>query len=336
MRPLGFLLTAWLGWVTAVGAGVLDDVSHRDKLYDIAVQGQVVLVVGYPGLMLRSEDAGASFAQVDVKTKEALFSIAINSQGLTAVVGRAGLVLISQDAGKTWSQKDSGIKENFFAVEVSAAGQIWAVGHFGTIAHSPDGGQTWQAQEYDASPPQIEGEDGAAGISSAEEENEGAAEEARLNAVTFADEKLGWIAGEFGMVLHTQDGGASWKRQVSASGKLLFSAQAISAQRVLMAGSEGTFMETRDGGTSWQLIDTGVTEHILGLWPQGERIFLVGRDGMILVSTGQGYKRLPAGLFTWLNAVQFIDDQHGFVVGGRGHLLKTSDAGKSWQRLSGR
>ncbi|MBW1872539.1 MAG: hypothetical protein JRJ19_10765, partial [Deltaproteobacteria bacterium] len=77
--------------------------------------------------------------------------------------------------------------------------------------------------------------------------------------------------------------------------------------------------------------------HILGIWPQKDKTYLVGRDGLILVtSSTDSFKHLPAGLYTWLNAVEFVDSNLGFAVGGRGHLLKTVDAGKTWQRISGR
>ena len=37
---------------TPASAGVLDEISHRDKIYDIHIQGDEVFVVGYPGLLL--------------------------------------------------------------------------------------------------------------------------------------------------------------------------------------------------------------------------------------------------------------------------------------------
>ena len=39
-----------------------------------------------------------------------------------------------------------------------------------------------------------------------------------LNAVTFVDEKEGWIVGEFGTILHTSDGGETWQRSEEITG----------------------------------------------------------------------------------------------------------------------
>ncbi len=331
---LTFVVLLLFGTVSV--ADPLEEISHRDKLYAITARGDDVFVTGYPGLLLVSRDRGKSFQAIDPGTRNALFSIDISASGRGVIVGRGGMVLVTDDGGKSWQHKKSGVHEHLFGVALTPAGGAWAVGNFGTVIHSPDGGESWQTQEYDAGPPATE--EGSGGVvSTAEEENQGAAGEARLNAVAFADEQQGWIVGEFGMVLHTVDGGSSWKRQPSASGKLLFCLLALDSDRVLAAGSEGTLMETSDGGSHWRLVHTGVSEHILGLWQQGSSLFLVGRDGLIIRRGKDGrFEHLRSGLYTWLNAVRFLDARLGFAVGGRGYLLQTSDGGESWRRLSGR
>ena len=37
--------------------------------------------------------------------------------------------------------------------------------------------------------------------------------EANFNDLYFADAKHGWIVGEKGFIVHTKDGGKTWKRQ---------------------------------------------------------------------------------------------------------------------------
>ena len=38
---------------------------------------------------------------------------------------------------------------------------------------------------------------------------------------------------------------------------------------------------------------------------------------------------------TWLRAVDFYDAEHGWIVGGYGAILRTTDGGKSWLRVFG-
>ena len=62
------------------------------------------------------------------------------------------------------------------------AEHAWAVGSAGSIYYSANGGKTWERQL-------------------------GEQERSDFREVLFYDDKNGWIAGEGGMLLETQDGG---------------------------------------------------------------------------------------------------------------------------------
>jgi photosystem II stability/assembly factor-like uncharacterized protein len=304
-----------------------------------------MFAIGYPGLLFRSTDRGTSWQMLITPTDDALFAIAFKDAQKGVVVGRAGMLLTTQDGGKSWAKKDTGVEEHLFDVTITPAGDIVAVGHFGTIVHSKDFGETFATRSYDSTMPPAEetgGEDSSAKagvISIAEEENEGAIEEARLNSVVFTDAQHGWIFGEFGLILHSADGGLTWKRQRSASGMILYDSCVRGSQHLLAVGAEGALVETTDGGQSWTAIDPGTKEHILSIWPVNkEGLYLVGQDGMVLFrkNATDKFKRLPTGIFSWLGSVLFLDEKLGFVAGGRGYLLKTTDGGTSWTRLAGR
>ena len=73
--PLSLLALLTLCAAQAAGAGSLERISHRDKLYDIARHGDALFAVGYPGLLLRSMDRGGSWSLVEVETDDALFAV---------------------------------------------------------------------------------------------------------------------------------------------------------------------------------------------------------------------------------------------------------------------
>ncbi len=347
MKTFAVVLAAGLLAAGGVSADPLEDletISHRHKIYEVLARGDDIFAVGFPGVVLHSADGSKSWRKLDVGTAVALFGVDMTADGRGVIVGRSGLVMTTDNGGKTWKKRKSGTKEHLFDVVFTDSGKAWAVGHFGTIIHSTDGGATWKPQSYDPTFPEPpEEEEGGGGrrrevLSISEAENEGEVDKARLNAVSFADDQVGWIVGEFGLVLHTADGGASWKRQRSVLGVQLFSVHALDAQRVLAVGALGSFMRSDDGGVVWTEEKTGVSEHLLDIWPVEGQLFVVGRDGLVMVRKGDGapFERRPVGIYTWLNSVQFFDANKGLVAGGRGHLLKTTDGGKSWQRLSGK
>ena len=334
-----FLFLYLVAFAAPLSADGLQKLSFRAKVYDFAMKGDEIFVVGFPGILLHSKDRGESFEALKVDTDDALFAIDIAADGGGAVVSRNGVVWVTSDGGKSWLKKASGSKEHLFGVAVAPGGKIWAVGHFGTVVHSEDGGKSFKPQKYDATlPPLPQGETESAEDASkyaAEAENEGSIDEARLNSVNFIDDKKGWIAGEFGLVLFTDDGGVTWKRQRSNVGKLMFDIRAIDDKRVVGVGSEGIFIETVDGGIHWKEVPTGASEHLLGVWPLAQKCFVVGRDGLVMVrdNAAAPFKRIPMKVFGWINGVIFRDDRNGFIGGGRGYLAKTTDGGTTWTPL---
>ena len=360
--PLSLLALLTLCASPALGGGSLESISHRDKLYDIARHGDALFAVGYPGLLLRSTDRGGSWSLIEVETDDALFAVDLAADGSGMAVGRSGLVLVTKDGGKTWKRASSGVKEHLFDVAALGNGKAVAVGHFGTAIRTENHGKDWTRLVYDIALPPLpgdattEGDEADGGISAAEEENEGAAEEARLNAIAFtADGRRGWIVGEFGLILHSMDGGQTWKRQRNPAPRLLHDVIVVAeaakaddapdagdagatAARLIAVGAEGLAIETRDGGAAWMEVKTGTAEHLFGAAAVGDREFLVGANGTLLLGslTKDGLGSMPVGVFTWLTAGLFLDERNGFLVGGRGHLMQTADGGATWQRLAGR
>ena len=164
MWHASFSLLCWLATAPGGSAEQAAGISHRTRLYDVAVHGRDIFVVGHPGVVLRSYDQGRHFARVNVPTTDALFSIDINKAGVGAIVGRRGLVLLTSDGGATWTKTNAhrhlsaqaaaeDEMPHLFAVDVLEGGEIVAAGDFGVIVHSPDGGKSWTRRAFDATDP---------------------------------------------------------------------------------------------------------------------------------------------------------------------------------------
>jgi photosystem II stability/assembly factor-like uncharacterized protein len=75
---------------------------------------------------------------------------------------------------------------------------------------------------------------------------------------------------------------------------------------------------------------------LLSIAPAGDqRLVVCGERGHILLSDDQGstWCQVPVPTRATLNAVHFADARHGFAVGHLGTILRTTDAGESWQKL---
>ncbi len=321
--------------------------SHRDRLYDVTSHGGTLFAVGHPGLLLRSKDGGKSFESVQAGQvyDDALFSIAFNSKGQGAIVGRSGLAITTADGGKTWKKSVVKLGEeapSLFSVSVLPNGTIVAVGEFGAIARSEDLGKTWSKSSYSAKiePPAkgqpTPGPECTMASGGAESDNEDVIQEARLTDVSFADDKLGFIVAEFAILLRSEDGGKTFKRQNACTDKMLYSVAAISPTRAIAVGAEGAAIETDNGGLTWARRDTGTTEHLFGVFANAKRALVLGAAGVALSRDGDGpFQTAATGVHGWLTGAWLDESGKGAMVGSRGYLRTTRDGGKTQQRVFG-
>lgn len=118
-----------------------------------------------------------------------------------------------------------------------------------------------------------------------------------LTCVSFVDDCRGWAAGHGGVILHTDDGGWTWRiqREPSSENQPLFDIQFPTPRVGYACGAYDTFLKTTDGGETWRNSTTG-------------------RDNIY-------------------NGLAFRDEATGYVVGEFGTVLRTRDGGSSWEQL---
>jgi photosystem II stability/assembly factor-like uncharacterized protein len=177
------------------------------------------------------------------------------------------------------------------------AGAAWvAVGERGLVLRSQDNGARWQQLPAPVS--------------------------VTLTAVRFADAQHGMAVGHGGAVLVTQDGGDRWERrldgrriadllladakarhdalaqkaaeQLHADGpdKPLLDVLLFGPGRALVVGAYGLALATEDGGTTWSSwhgrLDNPEGLHLYAVRQRGSRIVIAGEQGLVLKSDDAG------------------------------------------------
>jgi Photosynthesis system II assembly factor YCF48 len=97
-----------------------------------------------------------------------------------------------------------------------------------------------------------------------------------------------------------------------------------------LAGS--TVQRSTDGGVQWESQRTGTAAALTaGSAPSVSAIWVVGRGGVVLVSTDGGtWRRVPFPEMTDLSAVRARDAQSVSVTTADGRTFSTADAGATW------
>lgn len=317
---------AWLGVLAClsgvVGVGVaraqegLPGVVRRDLLYDVALAGERVWVVGYPGLILHSSDRGRSFERQGPRARTAYLAVDFVDARTGVVVGRGGAALWTEDGGMTWERRPLPAAEPLFDVDLVDARTAFAVGNFAAAVRTRDGGRTFEAMRVAP-----EGEDPT------------------LNALAFLDARRGVIVGEMGLIARTLDGGDSFTRVDDGTIEAHLFGIEVAGEGFVVVGSEGTILVSRDAGASFERIVSPVREDLIRVATAGARAVVVGLAGTVL------WARDPAGPYQavanvptwqWLAGVRIAEDGRGFAVGARATLLVTDDFGATWRPWEGR
>jgi photosystem II stability/assembly factor-like uncharacterized protein len=307
-----------------------------DRFYDVqAITPEHVVVVGYGGKILETHDGGRNWEDRESGTDNALYKVHFIDENTGWVMGQGGTILKTTDGGKTWAKQQSGTQNYLFSFTAITPEHLIGVGDRSTIIESKDGGATWKAREHVS----IGG-----GMT---EEERVVAQQPSFYDIHFVDSTTGWIVGEFGQILKTTDGGATWtdQQQSLIGGEILdalslptfFGVDFQDAQNGVTAGLDGRIAITADGGATWTFDDVGpdltVPLFDVRTFPDGSG-WAIGSAGEVLHKAGIGetWELADMGMrvFTWLRHASFPDEKNGWIVGGFGLILRTRDGGKTW------
>jgi photosystem II stability/assembly factor-like uncharacterized protein len=148
--------------------------------------------------------------------------------------------------------------------------------------------------------------------------------------------QMGWAVGERGTILHTEDGGITWKKQDGGTDHHLNEVTFSTPQLGWVAGDWGTLLRTKNGGDTWEnktidrdLIVSSVTFVTSRLgWVSGTNAIFHSEDG------GDTWKKQfsGAGPYLDLGEVTFATPLLGWAVGDKGLIFHTDDGGVVWKR----
>lgn len=257
------------------------------------------------------------FTQVS-HTSNDLNGIFFQNDGRTGwAVGAGGRIVSTTDAGANWAVQVSNSQFNLNAVWFTGAQEGWAVGSGGAVLHTLNGGTLWTAVTSNAS------------------EN--------LLDVWFATRDTGWVVGTNGLVLRTFNRGLTWQRLQPTA----FDLQSVSFSGTLdgwAVGNAGVILGTHDRGLSWFIVQPSITAQPLrAVWRRSaSQAWAAGQAGVtprtIVTTDSTAWELDNSGASNDLQGVCYPDDQIGYAVGfnsgGVGIVLRTDDAGLSWQSLT--
>lgn len=292
------------GWHWVAG-GVLRGVSFPTASLGIAV--------GDGGLIIRSSDGGVSWQQVSSGVKTDLKHVQFINESRGWAVGEQGIILYSEDGGQSWNKQTSPSSADLNRLFFFDANNGWIVGNNGTILYTNNGGTNWTQQ--------------TSGTTN------------HLYGLDFVDTSYGWAVGASGLVIATTNGGSSWQNQPSCGSHELYDVDFTDRNNGWLVGWGGHLCKAARGGEIWGEWILGWTSDLydIELTPGGGGL-IIGAGGFIAQHTLPPYdwwETINSGTDNNLYGVDFIDANHGWIVGKAGMVLATANGGSSWEQHIG-
>ncbi|HEY0726642.1 MAG TPA: YCF48-related protein, partial [Pyrinomonadaceae bacterium] len=90
-------------------------------------------IVGARGLVLRTDDGGVSWKDLESGVNGNLFGVDVASRNDVLVVGEQGNIIHSKDAGATWEIQPSITSTALFSIAYRGGNNVWIAGRGGAI-----------------------------------------------------------------------------------------------------------------------------------------------------------------------------------------------------------
>jgi photosystem II stability/assembly factor-like uncharacterized protein len=260
------LAAAWIGAaaVPAAAAPIADPMARpalmvaqpaKAWLTGIARAGKRLVAVGERGIVVLSDDDGATWRQASVPVSVTLAAVQFPTPTQGWAVGHYGVVLHSGDGGVTWTRQLDGVQAAQLVLRDAQSGQ---------------GGAGWlvEAQRLVADGP-----------------------DKPFLGLHFSDENNGFIVGAYNLAFRTRDGGQTWtpfgSRLDNPKASHLYAVES-SGSTVLIAGEQGVLLRSTDDGATFARVPLPYKGSLFTLTLAGDNAVVAGLGGNAFASHDRG------------------------------------------------
>ena len=279
------------------------------------VNDNVIVASGSNGHTVKTVDGGVSWDTLAVGSGQTVVFVDFVNPNTGYVFLSSGQWFKTTDGGATFSPILSWPNISLWGLALPTDNKIvltsWGGGE---LSISEDGGQTWS---YPVN------------LATGTPNN--------LYECEFIDANTGIIAGSYGTMRKTTDGGQTFKfvdnPMYQGTNLHINALHYVNENVVLAGGAKGTIIKSEDGGETWVEVEKGGTSTVYDIWPINEnQVIASAKSGQIYLSNS------TLDTFTMahdygsmsMRAVEFRGDI-GIVVASSGHIYRTTVA--DWDTL---
>ncbi len=260
------------------------------------------------GKAYRSTNFGLSWSVMPSKTGPTnwLFGCDASSPSFAAFVGRAGTAMVTQPGKDSLRQTVNFTSETFRVIQ-RVGKTIFAGGIGGVLFRSADNGVSWKSTTLPS------------GVQT-------------MSCMKLVSTRIAVIAGSAGKINYSSDAGETWTGQTYTTSR--FWGIDVKYGLGLAVNTVGNIYRSTNGGVSWTVASSigniyiysvSIVDSLTAFLCTGQQAFQVYK------TTDAGTSWFPVFTATDnLFGISFVNQTNGVVVGDKGQIFVTYDAGASW------
>ncbi len=284
--------------MSAIDAQRARPLQSYDIAQAVAANGKVLVAGTQSGVILVSKDEGRTWLRRPLGPAS-IIGLANCPDGSFIGIDFNHKIWWGDAAGADWKGVALDKPRAPLAVTCDQHGQWWVAGSGARIVRSGDHGASWQVTDL--------------------------SEDAQLTTLQFVDERFGVSLGEFGWVVTTQDGGATWQKIARIPNDFYpYAAVFVDRKTGYASGIAGQILRTQDGGRTWAKVENQASAPLYRLFLHEGRPYGVGAGGVVAVLDGDAFRAMPYpdAVPVFLGAGASMGASNAIAVGGPGGLVR--------------
>jgi len=284
--------------LSAIKAERLKPIQRYDITQALAANGQSIVAGTQSGIALVSLDQGKSWSR-QALGPVSLIGLTTCPDGSYLGIDFYHKVWTADVKGANWQSVALDKPRVPLTVTCDSKGQWWVAGSGTKIAKSADQGKNWQVTDL--------------------------GEDAQFTTLQFIDD-FGIAMGEFGMVVTSHDGGATWKAGNKIPNDFYpYATLMLSKNEGWSSGIAGQLLHTSDGGATWQKGENTSHAPLYRLFLHDGQLYGAGAGGVVARLDKGVWRAMPYpdALPMFLGAAASLNTKDSAIaIGGPAGLLR--------------
>ena len=273
-----------------------EPIKRYDTLQGAASNGEQLVMVSSAGAALVSTDGGESWRRDELPGAPSLIDITACPGGELFALD-SGRQVWSLSGGERWESEALPTPESTLSIHCAPGDRLWVTAGFATLLHRPVAGGEWVEDSL--------------------------GDDLQFTRIKFVDADHGFAVGEFGTVVASADGGASWDYLPPIPNDFYpMAADFLDRETGWVGGLDGVVWHTTDGGQQWVRQETGSATPIYRIEATDAGVVAVGGAGKYYEYSDGRWVKPPNApdVLAYFRAVELLGDQRILLAGAGGAM----------------